>query len=83
MTLRLRNHLAEIFNSQIKTTKKIQSSPRAMAKLLKEAERVKLVLSANADHTAQVSLLNNNCILKCFFYFKVKSMKEFCFKNLS
>lgn len=29
-------------------------SPRAMAKLLKEAKRVKQVLSANTDHYAQV-----------------------------
>ena len=29
-------------------------SPRAMAKLLKEAKRVKQVLSANTDHIAQV-----------------------------
>ena len=29
-------------------------SPRAMAKLLKEAKRVKQVLSANIDHFAQV-----------------------------
>ena len=30
-------------------------SPRAMAKLLKEAQRVKQVLSANTDHQAQVN----------------------------
>lgn len=33
-------------------------NPRAMAKLFKEAERVKQVLSANADHFAQVNLQN-------------------------
>ena len=36
----------------------VYDSPRAMAKLLKEAERVKKVLSANTDHYAQVSWLN-------------------------
>ena len=32
----------------------ITKSPRSMAKLLKEAKRVKMVLSANTDHVAQV-----------------------------
>lgn len=32
----------------------VYESPRAMAKLLKEAKRVKQVLSANTDHFAQV-----------------------------
>lgn len=54
MTLRLRDYLADVFNSQNKSSNRIQTNPRAMAKLLKEAERVKKVLSANADHTAQV-----------------------------
>ncbi|KAK7462527.1 hypothetical protein BaRGS_00038437, partial [Batillaria attramentaria] len=54
MTLRLRDHLAKVFNSQKKRSIKVEDNPRAMAKLLKEAERVKKVLSANADHMAQV-----------------------------
>ncbi len=41
--------------SQKKTTGSVYDSPRAMAKLLKEAKRVKQVLSANIDHRAQVS----------------------------
>ena len=54
MTLRLRDHLVKVFNSQKKRTTKLEDNPRAMAKLLKEAERVKKVLSANSDHKAQV-----------------------------
>jgi hypoxia up-regulated 1 len=54
ITLRLRAHLAEIFNNKKKRSVKIEDNPRAMAKLLKEAERVKKVLSANTEHMAQV-----------------------------
>ena len=56
MTLRLRDHLANVFNNKKKRSIKVQDNPRAMAKLLKEAERVKKVLSANNDHMAQVVL---------------------------
>ena len=44
-----------ILQSLKKTEGSVYDSPRAMAKLLKEAERVKKVLSANTDHFAQVS----------------------------
>ncbi|XP_076457852.1 hypoxia up-regulated protein 1-like isoform X2 [Babylonia areolata] len=54
MTLRLRDHLAEVFNGQRQRSVRVQDNPRAMAKLMKEAERVKKVLSANTDHKAQV-----------------------------
>ena len=54
MTLRLRDHLAQVFNAKKKRPIQVQDNPRAMAKLLKEAERVKKVLSANSDHRAQV-----------------------------
>uniref|UniRef100_A0A8D0CH42 Hypoxia up-regulated protein 1 n=1 Tax=Scleropages formosus TaxID=113540 RepID=A0A8D0CH42_SCLFO len=54
MELRLRNHLAKLFNEQKKTKKDVRENPRAMAKLLKEAQRLKVVLSANVEHTAQV-----------------------------
>ncbi|GFR62018.1 hypoxia up-regulated protein 1, partial [Elysia marginata] len=54
ISLRLRKFLAKAFNDQKKTTLQVEENPRAMAKLLKEAERVKKVLSANVDHTAQV-----------------------------
>ncbi|KAK3802292.1 hypothetical protein RRG08_066130 [Elysia crispata] len=54
ISLRLRKSLAKAFNDQKKTSLKVEENARAMAKLLKEAERVKKVLSANVDHTAQV-----------------------------
>lgn len=40
-------------------------SPRAMAKLLKEAKRVKQVLSANTDHFAQVKQFDYKCFRVC------------------
>ena len=43
------------FNEKKRTKSDVTKNPRAMAKLLKEANRVKKVLSANVDHTAQVS----------------------------
>ena len=55
-TLRLRDYLAKEFNSQKKTKTQVETNNRAMAKLLKEAERVKKVLSANNDHKAQVCI---------------------------
>lgn len=54
MELRLRDHLAKLFNEQKKSKKDVKENPRAMAKLLKEAQRLKTVLSANAEHVAQV-----------------------------
>ncbi|XP_026477005.1 hypoxia up-regulated protein 1-like [Ctenocephalides felis] len=54
MTLRLQNYLAKEFNAQKKTSSDITKNARAMAKLFKEANRVKTVLSANNDHFAQV-----------------------------
>ncbi|XP_054251566.1 hypoxia up-regulated protein 1 [Indicator indicator] len=53
MELRLRDYLAKLFNEQY-PAKDIRKNPRAMAKLLKEANRLKTVLSANADHMAQI-----------------------------
>lgn len=53
MELRLRDYLAKLFNGQ-HPSKDVRKNPRAMAKLLKEANRLKTVLSANADHMAQV-----------------------------
>lgn len=57
MELRLREHLAGLFNEQRKgqSAKDVRENPRAMAKLLREANRLKTVLSANVDHMAQVS----------------------------
>ncbi|XP_069750773.1 hypoxia up-regulated protein 1 isoform X2 [Narcine bancroftii] len=54
MELRLRDYLAKLFNGQKKTSKDVRHYPRAMAKLWKEANRLKTVLSANIDHMAQI-----------------------------
>lgn len=54
MQVRLRNFLAKAFNDMKKTTTDVFTNHRAMAKLFKEAGRVKNVLSANVDHYAQV-----------------------------
>lgn len=54
MQLRLRDHLADAFNAMKKTTKNVYENPRALAKLFKEAGRVKNVLSANNEHYAQI-----------------------------
>ena len=54
ITLRLRDHLAKLFNEQKKTKNNVLENPRAMAKLNKEAERVKKILSANSETFAQV-----------------------------
>lgn len=54
ISMRLRDHLAKHFNEHKKTKMDLYSNHRAMAKLLKEAKRVKKVLSANVEHNAQV-----------------------------
>lgn len=56
MQIRLRDYLAKAFNDMKKTPTDIFTNHRALAKLFKEAGRVKNVLSANADHYAQVSI---------------------------
>uniref|UniRef100_K7F5M5 Hypoxia up-regulated protein 1 n=1 Tax=Pelodiscus sinensis TaxID=13735 RepID=K7F5M5_PELSI len=53
MEHRLRDYLVKLFNKQ-QPSKDIRQNLRAMAKLLKEANRVKTILSANADHLAQI-----------------------------
>ncbi|KAH8261766.1 hypothetical protein KR038_007968 [Drosophila bunnanda] len=55
--LRLRDYLAAEFNALKKTKTDVTSSPRALAKLFKEAGRLKNVLSANTDHYAQIENL--------------------------
>lgn len=57
MQLKLRNYLATQFDAMKKTSNSVFKNPRAMAKLFKEAGRVKIVLSANADHYAQIESL--------------------------
>ncbi|KAL3070005.1 hypothetical protein niasHS_017294 [Heterodera schachtii] len=55
LTLRLRDHLVRAFKQQHPSTSNtVEQNLRAMAKLMKEAERVKQVLSANTDHFAHV-----------------------------
>ncbi|XP_052804905.1 hypoxia up-regulated protein 1-like isoform X2 [Mya arenaria] len=54
MSIRLRDHFAKYFSEHKKTKSDLYTNYRAMAKLLKEAKRVKKVLSANADHQARV-----------------------------
>merc|ERR1711892_1128604 len=51
---RVRDYLADQFNAMGKTKTDVKTVPRAMGKLLKEAERVKLILSANYDCYAQI-----------------------------
>lgn len=55
--LRLRDYLAAEFNALKKTKTDVTKSPRALAKLFKEAGRLKNVLSANNDHYAQIENL--------------------------
>ncbi|KAH8420002.1 hypothetical protein KR009_004785 [Drosophila setifemur] len=55
--LRLRDYLAAEFNALKKTKTDVTTSPRALAKLFKEAGRLKNVLSANNDFYAQIENL--------------------------
>ncbi|XP_044525559.1 LOW QUALITY PROTEIN: hypoxia up-regulated protein 1 [Gracilinanus agilis] len=66
MELRLRKHLAKLFNVQRQGqgAKDVQGNPRAMAKLLREANRLKTILSANADHMAQIEGLMDDVDFK-------------------
>lgn len=59
ITLRLRRHLAKVFNGQKKTKTDVFTNERSMGKLFKEAEKLKKVLSANTHHYAQVCLNGN------------------------
>lgn len=52
--LRLRQHLAVLFSKQKGVTSDVFKSERAMAKLLKEATRVKQILSANQEAYGRV-----------------------------
>ncbi|KAJ1346061.1 hypothetical protein KIN20_000742 [Parelaphostrongylus tenuis] len=60
MTLRLRDLLVKKFNENYKSQKDITTSERAMAKLFKEAERLKQVLSANLDYFAQIESVHED-----------------------
>lgn len=54
MQVRLRDYLGKEFNKMGKTKTDVFGNPRAMAKLFKEAGRLKNVLSANTEHYAQI-----------------------------
>ncbi|XP_065055878.1 hypoxia up-regulated protein 1-like [Rhopilema esculentum] len=57
MEFRLRNQLVKLFKEKIKTEGDIEKNPRALMKLLKEAARVKRILSANTETFSQVENL--------------------------
>ena len=76
MQLRLRDYLADAFNNMKKTTQNVYENPRALAKLLKEAGRVKNVLSANAEHYAQIEGLIDEQDFK--FLVKREKFEELC-----
>ena len=73
---RLREHLAEQFAKSKKTSIDIKDSPKAMSKLLKEATRVKQVLSANSEHYAQVEGLHEEHDFK--YLVKRELLDELC-----
>lgn len=52
--IRLRDYLAKKFNELKKTKNDVFKNPRSMAKLFKEAGKLKNILSANAEYFAQV-----------------------------
>jgi len=52
--MKLRDHFAKYFTEHKKTKKDLYGDARAMAKLLKEAKRIKKVLSANTEAQARV-----------------------------
>lgn len=52
--LRLRNFLAKKYTEVKKTSNSVYDSPRSMAKIMKEAGRLKKVLSANTEHLSQI-----------------------------
>ncbi|CAI6347805.1 unnamed protein product [Macrosiphum euphorbiae] len=52
--LRLRDYLATKFNDLKFTPNDVTKNPQSMAKLFKEAGRLKIILSANTEHFAQI-----------------------------
>ena len=76
MQIRLRDHLAHSFNDMKKTQTDVFTNDRAMAKLFKEAGRVKNVLSANVDHFAQIE----NLLDEQDFRLRVRSTRVIYFK---
>lgn len=74
--LRLRDYLGKKFNELKKTKNDVFKNPRAMAKLFKEAGRLKNVLSANAEHYAQIEGLLDEQDFKLLV--KREEMEELC-----
>ncbi|KAI3413288.1 hypothetical protein GPALN_010786 [Globodera pallida] len=67
LTLRLRDHLVKAFKQQYpKLEGDITKNPQAMAKLLKEADRVKQVLSANPENFAHVESTELEALFRDF-----------------
>ena len=65
MEIRLRDHLIKLFKENYKTKEDLSQSPRAMAKFLKEAARVKQVLSANTEIYSQVRNILSHVMHRC------------------
>ena len=76
MQLRLRDHLAKLFEEQSKTNKAVFKNNRALSKLLKEAGKVKNVLSANNEITVRVENVMNDIDLKTSV--KRSELEEIC-----
>ncbi|XP_014221375.1 hypoxia up-regulated protein 1 [Trichogramma pretiosum] len=77
MQIRLRDYLAKEFDAMKKTPNSVFNNPRAMAKLFKEAGRVKNVLSANAEHYAQIEGLLDEKDFKLLV--SREKLEEICF----
>ncbi|CAB0045021.1 unnamed protein product [Trichogramma brassicae] len=77
MQIRLRDYLAKEFDAIKKTPNSVFNNPRAMAKLFKEAGRVKNVLSANAEHYAQIEGLLDEKDFKLLV--SREKLEELCF----
>ncbi|CAG5099845.1 Similar to hyou1: Hypoxia up-regulated protein 1 (Danio rerio) [Cotesia congregata] len=74
--VRLQNYLATEFDKLKKTENSVFNNPRSMAKLFKEAGRVKNILSANADHFAQVESLLDDQDMK--IHVTREKLEELC-----
>ena len=61
-SMRLAKHFGHVFHE--KTKKEAMKNPKALLKLYKEADRIKTVLSANADHMAQIENLMDDVDFK-------------------
>jgi hypoxia up-regulated 1 len=60
----LREHFADAFNSAKGVKSNVRNNPRAMAKLLREARRVKEILSANTETSARLEDLQDGVEFK-------------------